>query len=780
MELQLRRGDVSAPMIQKEHSPDSGSNGKRPTISDSDTIVIEARAGYVTKAQGLWLPDDQVRANKLRSVLSLLFPAYTPVLSRLLGRATTASLAGEKAAGKLLLHDHASGRDWLLDLVARPERQGSSVEPQITIKLQSLAPRAVDDLLASGSRWLLEKYGEGLKLRFWSSDRDHRFTVVTDAPGQQTLTPDPSSMIGRTRWECAGLTEISDNLAWQHHLFQLENGQNVVDFVYTATGPTGEQTTWSVGATPRRSSSGEIEGYQGYALDVSELSHARRALNHSRASLHALIEQLPVPAAIWTHDWRVQMVNRSAAELTEIPNEVWVGLDYQQACALLEITTIANSSETLPQLTGVGLLLQRRTKSGEIRSWWQTVVAENEQGDKICIYVDVTSKGDQIANGKHRERLKQFGRFASSVAHDLSNLVAVVSSGIRTIRDGKIDEVEEAIDDIETMLDTSRDMIQSLRAVANGVVKQPCTDIDVSAELKQIIRSFNRSDARPIEFLGAGVRAQAHVDPTSFNRAVLNVLVNAREACGNDGRVAVTLGPAEDADASLSITVEDDGPGWPVDLKQILGDPMISTKGSTRGFGLAQVAEFTQAHGGEVAFSRSRWEGAKVSITLAGTIDGSAADVEASAGSQSDLPPTPKATAKTPAVEKPRPRVLIVDDHQAVRRMVARAFKAIGWETVQTESGQAALEWIDSSTGSLPDLILSDVVMPGMSGKELAATVKDRFPGLPFAIMSGHVPGRDLAEIPFLPKPFEPEDLVLLLRKLELPQADAASVGSQP
>lgn len=754
----------------QDFSQQKGSrSGKAPT-----TIVIEAREGHITKAQGLQIPDSQVRGHKIRAVLLMLFPSYGRAVARLLGRAATASAAGKATTGTVLVHHEASNQDWVLDMRAAPDPENNSQEPRLSIKIRPLEPEASADLLISTSHWLMQKYGDGLGLRFWHSDRNHRFTVVTDAPGDGNLFPDPSSMVGRTRWECAGILDPSSDPQWQHHLSELERGGAISDFVYTAKDASDQETVWSVGGKATRSRSGEIEGYQGYALDVSDLWHTRRALNRSEASIFALVEQLPIVAAVWSQDWRLLRVSQRTTEVTELPSEVLIGLDRQEAGALIGISASQPGSTQQGRLSGDGLLLEYRNKNGDTELWRQTVIGHTAQGERICVYVDVTAHRQRLASAKRRERLEQFGRFASSLAHDLSNLVAVVSGGVRTIRAGG-EEAEEAMDDIETMLETSREMIQSLRSVSAGADPDRSVDLNLHAELEQIVRAFNRSEAPPVTLLTAGVTAQAHVDPISFNRAMLNLLVNAREACGDQGLIAVALAQAEEPGTSIAITVEDNGPGWATDLEQMLGDPLVSTKGSARGFGLAQVTEFVQAFGGTVTFGRSRWGGAKVSVNLPGVVGASPAE---------RVPTDHKTLAQPTAAQSSghatKLRVLVVDDHQAVRRMVTRSFDSLGWETLQAEDGRDALSILATNPGSLPDLILTDVVMPGMTGTELAATLADQYPGLPVALMSGHVPGGNLAGLPFLQKPFEPENIAMLLSAVELRDPGAAPGEGQP
>lgn len=761
-------------MLVTTRSPDSNTDRGQGPAKSREPVVIETREGHVTKAHGLWLPDDKVLGAKLSDLLVMLFPTYARELKRLLSRASTAS-DGEEVRGKLLLHHAASGQDWMLDMDARREPSGASVESRIRVEITPLDPKAAEDMLISSSRWLLERCGEGLKLRFWQSDRDHRFTVVTDAPGHNDLTPEPSSMIGRTRWECAGVPDASADPAWQHHLFQLERGQPVADFVYTAKGPYDKATTWSVGAQPSRGQNGEIEGYRGYALDVTELWITRHDLIQSEASMLSVIEQLPVVAAVWSDNSKLLRVSQRTSQITDLPSEVMVGLDREQVQKLLGIKTISDNMSPRTSFSEDGMLLEWQDQNGDKKLWRQTVIGETVRREKICIYIDVTENREEIASAKRRERLEQFGRFASSLAHDLSNLVAVVAGGIRTIRAGKVDEVEEAMDDIETMLGTSRDMIHSLRAVATGVDRQRSVDLDVNAELEQIVRAFNRSNAQTVEMPASGVKAQVHVDPTSFNRAILNLLVNAKEACDENGRIALNLERSKAPGSTIGIVIEDDGPGWPHDLEKMLGDPMVSTKGSTRGFGLAQVVEFAQTFGGAVTFGRSRWGGAKISVNLPGKFETSVADLE-----DSTAPSSQEATATTPSTETPKHRVLVVDDHKAVRRMVTRTFKSMGWETFQAEGGHEALRLVESMAETLPDLILTDVVMPGMSGKELAAELADRYPSLSLALMSGHIPGGDLAGLPFIQKPFETENIVLLLQTMGLLEADTAHSGNQP
>jgi CheY-like chemotaxis protein len=255
----------------------------------------------------------------------------------------------------------------------------------------------------------------------------------------------------------------------------------------------------------------------------------------------------------------------------------------------------------------------------------------------------------------------------------------------------------------------------------------------------------------------------AQCDENQLENAILNLAINARDAMPEGGRLIISTdlcqieGETDVSDGSfVRITVDDSGEGMTPDVLARATEPFFSTKplGKGTGLGLAQVYGIARQSGGTLRIESRPGEGTKVSILLP-TAQVGPADSE----------------IVVPAVNEPRTkraRVFLVDDDPDVRSFLADLLDELGHEVLAFAGGADALASLD---GCVPDLLLIDFAMPGMNGAQLAAEVKARHPGLPFAFITGFAESDQLdaataAGAPVLRKPFGMDELARILASL--------------
>jgi CheY-like chemotaxis protein len=249
----------------------------------------------------------------------------------------------------------------------------------------------------------------------------------------------------------------------------------------------------------------------------------------------------------------------------------------------------------------------------------------------------------------------------------------------------------------------------------------------------------------------------AVIDSARFESALLNLVVNARDAMPEGGRLTIATGnvvadgqqpPGLAPGEYVRVTVSDTGTGMTPDVVARAFEPFFTTKevGKGTGLGLSQVYGFIKQSGGEVAIDSRPGAGTTVAIYLPAAID---------------------------AVEETRAehteRVLIVEDEPDLMDVAASLFTSMGYEVLTAASGQEA---IDVMKQSGVDILFTDVVMPnGMSGIELAIYTREHFPAIKIMLASGYPPpalrqrhGVDLSEFAFVNKPYRLSDLARTLR----------------
>jgi CheY-like chemotaxis protein len=251
---------------------------------------------------------------------------------------------------------------------------------------------------------------------------------------------------------------------------------------------------------------------------------------------------------------------------------------------------------------------------------------------------------------------------------------------------------------------------------------------------------------------------QVMVDPAQFETALLNLVVNTRDATPDGGRIllstrAVELKQGEQgtlpAGRYVAVSVQDTGEGMPPEVISRAVEPFFTTKalGKGTGLGLSQVYGMVQQSGGDLAIRSRQNEGTTLTMYFP-ALEGEAAEASGDPGAE---------------------KVLVVDDQPEVLEITSELFRTLGFEVLAANSGEDALQVLART----PDLQLmfSDVVMPGMSGIQLGRKARELVPGIKVILSSGYAnPAMEqegsLDGFQFLPKPYRMGDLVKKLRTL--------------
>lgn len=438
-----------------------------------------------------------------------------------------------------------------------------------------------------------------------------------------------------------------------------------------------------------------------------------------------------------------------------------------------------------------------------------------------------------------RPLLDAIGRLAGGVAHDFNSLLTAIQGRSHLA----LEELEPDspirvhLNEIRAAAERATELTRQLLAFGRKQVLRPRT-LDVRAVLSALYpilrRAVGEKTTLVTEF-GSG-DCRILVDPDRFRQVVLALVVNARDAMPEGGRITIAAHPTtHDADPQrpyvapgeyVGLTIADTGEGIEGEAHERIFEPFYSTKqpGTGAGLGLSSVYGIVRQSGGHIWVESEAGRGTTVRLyfpaasaaaeSTAGATDTAEAakttvgEVGAAVESTMqmadevetvvDITETPTdeiemvvqttesaaaddeaAYGTTEAPDAPA-TILLVDDEEAVRSLVRRILEKEGYRVATAANGQEALRRayeLDRPIG----LLLTDVVMPGMSGSDLAARLSERFPALRVLYMSGYmedeVVHRDVASASagFLPKPFSPFDLALAVRELFGPPEGPAS-----
>lgn len=415
---------------------------------------------------------------------------------------------------------------------------------------------------------------------------------------------------------------------------------------------------------------------------------------------------------------------------------------------------------------------------------------EDGQVHALVRVTDITAQRRLEAQLAQGQKLHAVGQLAGGIAHDFNNLLTTISvtTELMLERPTLDAATRDDLADVQRAARRGADLVRQLLAFARRQTLQP-RDIDIDAAIADVAVLLRRVLGDPIRLrldLRAGGRT-VHVDPAQFDQVLMNLAINARDAMPDGGTLSLHSGHIHlhrdlargleriPAGRYAMIAVRDTGRGIPPDVLPHIFEPFFTTRrdaGGT-GLGLATVHGIVHQSGGFLAVESDPDIGTAFRIYLPLAI----ASAPAQRTPLSDMPvpadPSPgDITGRT---------LLLVEDEDAVRRVTTRALVRLGWRIHACDSAESALALLDDTPGLVPDLLLSDVLMPGMDGPSLARALRARFPDLPALLVSGHADDRlrdvlQSEKIGFLAKPYSLTDLAGRLRALSLAEAPQRSV----
>ena len=528
----------------------------------------------------------------------------------------------------------------------------------------------------------------------------------------------------------------------------------------------------------------EFEGHHArivLATDVTAREMAQAALNESNGILRAVVDDSPLAIIIFSpsltiHRWNSAATAQFGWSADEaIGQSLFAMIPKEKRVEFIELRDRLEAGEVITNFE-----TQRKRSDGSVRDVNVSHCAlRGERGELtgfVGIFSDETERKRLESQFRQAQKMEAVGQLAGGVAHDFNNLLTVIISYSQMLladtSEGSPSRAD--IHEIKRAAERAALLTKQLLAFSRQQVLRPqILDLNlVIGDLEQMLRRLLREDIGVVLTLEPSLGSVA-ADPGQIEQIVMNLAVNARDAMPNGGRLAIETAnvtfesayqlrasePPLEAGSYVMIAVSDNGTGMSPDVQAHVFEPFYTTKrlNEGTGLGLSTVYGIVKQSGGHLAMYSELGHGTIFKIYLP-RVD-SVADAHALDDRVDD------------SSSRGGETILIVEDDEALRTVACRALVHCGYAVLEASDGQAALRICAQHQGSV-HLVITDMVMPEMSGAELAECIRMTFPEVKVLLMSGYT--RDEAarrgiaseRYSFLEKPFTPTKLAARVREL--------------
>lgn len=416
--------------------------------------------------------------------------------------------------------------------------------------------------------------------------------------------------------------------------------------------------------------------------------------------------------------------------------------------------------------TGVGRRVEYRIrhKSGEWRVLESTASAvrnaEGEVEKLIIVNRDITERRHLEQQLLLSQRLEAVGKLSGGIAHDFNNILGVIIGYSEALQQkmGADDPMREAIDEIEKAGQRAAALTQQLLAFSRKQVLEPkVLDLNsIVADVEKMLRRLIGEDVG-LEIISSPTLGRVKADRGQIEQVILNLAVNARDAMPRGGQLKIeTMNADLDEDDArrkryvvpghyVMLQVSDTGMGMTAEVQAHIFEPFYTTKeqGKGTGLGLATVYGVIKQSGGYIWLESEIGKGSKFQVYLPRS-EGAVVEPVRNA---------------PPLIAHGLGTILVAEDEPSLRKLTCNMLKEVGYTVLEAEDAPKAIEIAKHYECDI-DLLLTDVVMPGMSGRELAENLSLKCPGMKILYMSGYTDGAVAAHgilesgIVILRKPF--------------------------
>lgn len=536
-----------------------------------------------------------------------------------------------------------------------------------------------------------------------------------------------------------------------------------------------------------RDQTGAIIGMYGSSRDITDRKRAKEALINERDKAQKYLDIAGTMFVAINAAGEITLINRKGSEILGYKQKEIIGKNWfdnflpenlKEQVKTVFHKLITGEIDHIEYYENSVL-----TKKGEERIIaWHNTILTNKEGQ----ITGTLSSGEDITDKKQAEKerkklqeqliqsqkMEAIGRLAGGIAHDFNNLLTAIRGFSDLVHDSlnEMDPARKDVEEVQKASDLAAQLTQQLLAFSRKQIVAPKV-VNLNKAVAQSEKMFKRIIGEDIDFLFIpdSQIGKAMIDPSQIDQILVNLAVNSRDAMPEGGKLTI-----ETVNVSLQekecrtcynpisgehvlLAVSDTGEGMNDEMMKKIFEPFFTTKekGKGTGLGLSTVHGTVHQMGGHINVYSEPGQGTTFKIYLP-RVDEKAVEI---------LKATE--TLDTTGTET----ILLVEDQEIVRKLAVRALRAKGYNVIEAEDGKQALIKYNEQEGRI-DLLLTDVVMPLISGKQLYEHLLKITPDLKSLFMSGYtenaIAHHGVLEkgTNFIQKPFRPIDLALKVREV--------------
>ncbi len=651
--------------------------------------------------------------------------------------------ASGESAGYQHVHRHADGSEITVDILLFPI---ISAEGKVTHVVE--AARDITELVKG--RQELQKNVELLKI----AGRIARFGgwLYDQSEGTVVFSDEAAGIFGMTEGSYEQMLQVfsDEHLHHAHRCIQDCIGtERVFNEEFEITPAAGERVWINMAGEPWYDDAGVLKGVQGGLQDISDKREITASLQEREMQFQTLVEGSPIAIFVQT-DGKISYLNSSACRLfgADSPEQLLgaathlrfhpeVRVDYNDRIALLheEQQRVAEIEEVCITLDGAEVSVEISAVPIVYLGMQSTLIFASD----ITERKEAQRTQEQLRSQlEHAQRLDTIGSLAGGVAHDYNNMLGVILgyAELAQKRVNSNDPVSSDLKEIISAANRSSTITGQLLAFARRQTAEPET-VDLNKSIAHTLSMLKRLVGEDISLTwnpGKNLPTIL-IDPSQLDQILINLAINARDAVDTkEGSITITTERVvldENSSLLLSdmepgvycrITVADNGCGMDAQTLSKVFEPFFTTKQEGSGLGLSMIYGIVRQNCGAVHIESSPGTGTLCSIYF-----------PEHEGTIVEMIKPEKTEQRTSAGEL----VLVVEDEQSILMLITTLMKRLGYQVISVDSPKEALE-IGKQQGKALDLLITDVVMPDVTGKELSQQLNEFCPNMKTLYMSGY------------------------------------------